>query len=135
MQECVLSFARLYLCVTLMLKCKIWNENADKGRIRYVTQTIVLNEWCVELIIDLMYISWCLSRDDNVECGNISAGLVWKLLPTQVIVRADSVICSLGWVILKWWYCDLGKLYNVNELHGWIFLSQSKLNEWTLQQD
>ena len=115
--------------------CKNSNENADKGRVRYVTQTIVLNEWCVELIFDLMYISWCLSRDDIVECGNISAGLVWKLLPTQVIVRADSVICSLGWVILKWWYCDLGKLYNVNELHGWIFLSESKLNEWTLQQD
>ena len=56
--------------------CKNSNENADKGRIRYVTQTIVLNEWCVELIFDLMYISWCLSRDDNVECGNISAGLV-----------------------------------------------------------
>ena len=52
------------------------NENADKGRVRYVTQTIVLNEWCVELINVLMYISWCLSRDDNVECGNISAGLV-----------------------------------------------------------
>ena len=115
--------------------CKKSNENADKGRVRYVTQTIVLNEWCVELIFDLIYISWCLSRDDNVECGNISAGLVWKLLPTQVIVRADSVICSLGWVILKWWYYDLGKLYNVNELHGWIFLSESKLNEWTLQQD
>ena len=30
--------------------CKNSNENADKGRIRYVTQTIVLNEWCVELI-------------------------------------------------------------------------------------
>ena len=56
--------------------CKKSNENADKGRDRYVTQTIVLNEWCVELIFDLMYISWCLSRDDNVECGNISAGLV-----------------------------------------------------------
>ena len=56
--------------------CKNANENADKGRIRYVTQTNVLNEWCVELIIVLMYISWCLSRDDNVECGNISDGLV-----------------------------------------------------------
>ena len=67
-----------------------------------MTQTIVLNEWCVELIIDLMYISWCLSRDDNVECGNISVGLVWKLLPTQVIVRADSLTCVLGWVILTW---------------------------------
>ena len=48
--------------------CKKSNENADKGRVRYVTQTIVLNEWCVELIFDLMYISWCLSRDDNVQC-------------------------------------------------------------------
>ena len=57
--------------------CKNSNENADKGRVvRYVTQTIVLNECGVELIFVLKYISWCLSRDDNVECGNISAGLV-----------------------------------------------------------
>ena len=56
--------------------CKKSSENADKGRVRYVTQTIVSNEWCVELIFVLMYISWCLSRDDIVECGNISAGLV-----------------------------------------------------------
>ena len=58
--------------------CKNSNENADTGRVRYVTQTIVLNECCVELILFnvLMYISWCLSRDDIVECGNISAGLV-----------------------------------------------------------
>ena len=64
------------MCYLNADNCKISNGNADKGRIRYVTQTIVLNEWFVELIFDLMYISWCLSRDDNVECGNISAGLV-----------------------------------------------------------
>ena len=41
----------------------------------------------------------CLSRIDIVECGNIVVGLVWKLLPTQVIARADNLACAFGLVI------------------------------------
>ena len=71
----------IYFKFELMLNSKLssFSHSGDLGPQKFCPICdFVLNECCVELILFnvLMYISWCLSRDDIVECGNISAGLV-----------------------------------------------------------